>query len=195
MKHFHSHHGYVVDALWRTNVWAQFLRLAFSLWRHPFPSSTSLLIVGSSLSSQILLLVDFTFWMYYVQKPRASSMEYPFAMLPFGLAMFWTYLFWAFMYRSIGYIHLVWTVPHKSNFSTRCTTKCVITSKVVGGNTFSIVGSVFATSSLNTCIVLGLITFEQILLNIWFKLMKDMQISSCINMRRQRGITYCMRMW
>jgi hypothetical protein len=42
---------------------------------------------------------------------------------------------------------------------------------------------------------LGLITFEQILLNIWFKLMKDMQISSCINMRRQRGITYCMRMW
>lgn len=192
MKHSHLRHGLIVDALWKTNVWAQFLRLALSLWGRPFPFNTSSFIVGSS-SSQTLL-VDFTFWVYFVQKPRASSMEYPFAMLPSSLAMIRTYPFRAFMYRSIGYIHLVWTGPHRSNSPTICTTNCVITSKVARGNTFSIVDIVSTTSSLNICIVLGSITFEQILLNIWFKLMRDMQISSCINLQRQRGIAYCIKM-
>ncbi len=116
MKHSHSHHGFVVDALWRMNVWGQFLKLVLNLLGHPFPSSTSSFIVGSPLSSHTFLLMDYTSWMHYVQKPMASSTEYPFA-------MFHAYLFKAFIYCSMGYIHLVATWPHGSNSSARCITK------------------------------------------------------------------------
>jgi len=97
----HSHHGWVVDVLWRTNVWVQLLRLTFNLQEHPLPLSISSYIVGSSLSSHTLLLVNFTSWIYLVQNPRASSMTYPIAMLPSNQATFLTYPFRAFMYCSI----------------------------------------------------------------------------------------------
>jgi len=40
------------------------------------------------------------------------------------------------MYRSIGYIHWQWTGPHMNNCYTKCTGRCVMTFKNVGGNSF-----------------------------------------------------------
>jgi hypothetical protein len=188
MKHSHLHHGFVVDASWRMNVWAQFLRLTLSLQGCPFLSRTSSFMVGSSLSSHTLLYMDLTCWMYFMQKLRASLMEYWFAMLR-------TYPFKAFIYLSMGYIHLVWIRPQIFNYSTSCTTKWVITSNMAGGNTFFMLQIVSVTSFLSTCIVLGSIIFVHILLNILLRLIRDMCISSCIKLWRQKGNTYWIITW
>ncbi len=132
-------------------MWAQLKRLSFFLQQCPFLSSISSCIIGSSLSSHIFLLVDFTSWIYYVQNPSAYSMTYPIAMLPSSRAMFLTYLYKAFIYLSMGYIHLVWTGPQRSSSSIRC----VMMSKHVGGKTFSRVDIVFSTSIHKTSMVLG----------------------------------------
>jgi hypothetical protein len=76
-------------------------------------------------------------------------------MLPSGLALFCTYPFKVFKYLAIGYIQWVWTKPHNSSSSTRCTKRCVIMSKNEGGNSYSNNTRVIATSFLNSPIVVG----------------------------------------
>ncbi len=92
------------------------------------------------------------------------------------------------MYCSMGYIHCVQIGPHMSSSSMRWTTRCDITSKHVGGKTFSKVHMVFATSTFNTSMVFGSITFKQSLLNTrCLKLIRDFHVFSCINVWSQRG--------
>jgi len=65
---------------------------------------------------------------------------------------FHMYPFKVFLYHLMGYIHLITMGSHKFKCFARYITKCIMVSKL-GGNTFS----------LNTSIVLGSITFAQIL--------------------------------
>lgn len=161
MGHFHLHHGSIVDVLWKMNVWAQFLRFAFSLWRQPFPSNTSSFIIGSSGYHPKLSSLWISHFKYIVCK-NLKLLQWNIHLLPFGCAIFPLYPFKVFLYHLMGYIHLITMESHKFNFFTRYITKYIMISKL-GGNTFFIVDMVFATSSLNTSIVLGSITFAQIL--------------------------------
>ncbi len=175
--------GLIVAALLSTNMWAHPLRLTPNLWRCLLLSSISSCIVDSSLSSHTLLLMDFIYWMYLVQKLNASSTTYSIDMLPYGHVWFLTYPFRAFMYHSMGYIHHVWTWPNMWSFSKRWTTKCVITLKHVGRKTFFKVHMVFATLTFSTSMLFESITYKQSLLNIWLKLVKDFHVSFYTNVR------------
>lgn len=145
------------------NVWAQFLRSAFNLWRQPFPSSTSSFIIGSSSYHPKLSSLWISHFKYNVCKSFKLlqwniHMSYSLLVEPY----FHMYPFKIFLYHLMGYIHPITMGSHKFNSFTRYITKCIMISKLVRRNTFSIVDMVFATSSFNTSIVLGSITFAQI---------------------------------
>ncbi len=70
-----------------------------------------------------------------------------------------------------------------------------ITSKHARGKTFCKVYMVSTNCTLNTSMVLGLVTFKQNLVNIWLKLIRDMCVFSCIRLQRQKGSTYYIKMW
>ncbi len=132
-------------------------------------------LVANDYKSQVVIHGMVTFWLI------STSVSY----IPFRV----------FMYLSMGYIHCVWMGPHVSSFSTRWTTKCVITSKQIGGIFFSNDDMVFATLSFSTFILLGSITFKQSLLKIRLKLIRDIHVSSCINVQRHKANTYYVRTW
>lgn len=93
--------------------------------------------LSSSLESHTHLVVVVKLCMYYAQRPRVSSKMYPSTMFPYGLHMFWTYPFKFFMACLMGYIQRKCTGPHMLSSSIKWTTRCVIKSNNLGGNTFS----------------------------------------------------------
>lgn len=136
--------------------------MAFNLWKQPFLASTSSFIIGSSSYHPKLSSLWISHFKYIVCKSLKLFqwnilLWYSHLVAPY----FHMYPFKVFLYHLMGYIHLITMGSHKFNFFTRYIAKCIMISKL-GGSTFYIVDMVSATSSLNTSIVLGSITFAQI---------------------------------
>ncbi len=88
--------------------------------------------------------------------------------------------------------HWVWTTPHTSTSSTRCITRCVITSKKEGGISISNMHKVVATSSLNIGISLGFMAFPHIYWNTILNHIISFGMFSCMNPLKHKGNNYCM---
>ncbi len=169
------HHGDIDSTFYNTKECAMSQRSTFMIHGHPFPSSTSSFMWGSSLLSHTYLLVVVKSCMYWVQNPKASFSAYPSTMLPSNLALFHTNPFRIFKYLSIGYIQRMWTRPHNSNSSTKWTKRCVMMSKKEGGNPCSNRTKHIATSFFNSPIVVGSTIFTQSFLKTWHKRIIDIR--------------------
>ena len=125
------------DVFWRIKACIALLSWYDSLKRHPFPSNNSLVTLSSSSSSHTRRLTFLKSFIYYVQNPMASCIEYPSDMLPSGFSLVRTFFFKTFIYHSIGYIHLILTRPQCSSSYCRYIKRCIEMLKIVGGNSRS----------------------------------------------------------
>ena len=94
------------------------------------------------------------------------------------------------MYLSIGYIHLQWTGPQMNSCSTRCSGRCAITFKNVGGNSFSSTHVAIITSRMRASLESSRTSFSHIRWKTLHILMMATRTSSSSKFRTATGSIY-----